>query len=359
MVNLTDKIAISMNGNAGSVTSELSRKVKKEYESRAQVYVSHSLEEAQENVQKIIEDKIGMVFNVAGDGGFFHSYNMIERQLQNGHAGQPHPLYAGVKLGTGNGLSNHLGFKKSFDHVEYVIKHATKNGLGNIPTKQITQIEITSTSENQELKHYFPFAGMGWDAMVLDNYNILKKKLWNKTLGAPGYVVAALGTFCQVLAGRSTDIEISLPTGNLKKIIDDHAVESNTEPNHTLLQGENINVCGVSTVPEYGSRLRAFPFSELANENNMMQLRVITGNKALTGARLFAHMYSVWTGSYRSNIIHDFLTNEIEFKYIGNRDGTPFQIAGESFGKVLKAVCKLSEKKMQMLDGHAIPHIKP
>jgi diacylglycerol kinase family enzyme len=348
MADLTDRFAFSMNGNAGKLTRRVRERVNVRFGNEADIYVSHSLEQAANNVRRIVENKNGVFINMAGDGGLFHHYNMIEEQLQNGFAGQEHPIYGGVNLGTGNAVGNHLGYKKTFEQIDY----ALKTDISELPIKEIPLIEITASNDEEEHTSYFPFCGMGWDAMVLDNYNILKKGVGN--LGAIGYFVAGMGTFVQVLMGKSTDIEISLPSGNLKKIVDDEVVEGSLEPGAVLLEGENINVTGVSTVPEYGSGMRAFPFSDLANENELMHLRAFTGNKVYTGARLFAHTFSIMNGTYRSDIVKDFLTDEVQFRYTGNGEGTAYQVAGESLGKFPLVTCRMSDKKLRMIDGNSL-----
>src|ERR1041385_1376119 len=159
----TDRIAVVVNGNARSVTSDVISTLD-QILLGGDLFVSRRLEEGPELARTIMNRGYGTVLTGGGDGTFTTVVSDVVREAQRQN--KPIPRFGFLKLGTGNALAWVVG--------------ASGGKRGSLPA-DIQRLRDDAGSravrfvEVEDL--IAPFAGFGVDAVVLSDYDIVKRQL--------------------------------------------------------------------------------------------------------------------------------------------------------------------------------------
>ena len=357
MVNkkINGPAALILNGSARSVRQKLVEEYKAQFGDRITIFTPQCKSEGKEIAHEIVEDKFGLVVTGGGDGTLYGIVNSIDRVLEARGNNGAHPVYAAKRHGTGNSIANQTGANKHPNQLEVLLDS------DEVPIRQIPLIKATVDKQNEEQDiSYFSFMGVGWDALIVNEYNTIKKKTKGKIPGVVGYPMAAVSAFFSVLRGEKTDIEVFPTTENVYSIsAEGSAVVANIEPGRSFIGEEKgpINVAGVGTVPDLGFGFKAFPYALLAEEMGLMQLTMITGGPRTTGGKLLLpwNSYKIWKGKLRADCVNYFLVDGVRLEYTGNGVGADAEIAGDGFGKILGMTCTRSQKKMNVVDFNQFP----
>ena len=338
-MSLDSKVALILNPKAGGFFSG-SRKKKFSELSGVHIFKPTCEEEANDNAIQIIEEGITVVATGGGDGTIYHTWNSIHNAL-NKYPGKTHPKYKLLRMGTGNALANLVKASANLDKFLEFLK-ISNHGYTPLPVEhKIPLIKIAANYDSREIKQsHFSFAGVGWDALILENYNQMKKNTNGIIRNVPGYLLAGLTGLTQVLAGKKSNVRVT--SENVHKIISEIEIEE-----VPYLELNDVNMGGVSNVVEYGHNFRAFPYANRGT--NKMNLRVITGSPRTNGAKLLLNAYSVWKGTYKPEFVLDYLVEKVKFTYTGLGKSTPAQTAGESLGNIESLHCQTTKLVIEVI----------
>jgi diacylglycerol kinase family enzyme len=342
------RIAVLINRNARRVTDDVVRGAERVVGSD-HVFVSRSLDEAEAMSREIVQRGYGTIVCGGGDGTLSNAVNLVYRYVEEANDWRmeryrrfgeaqnliANPRFAFLKLGTGNGISGVVGSGNPLDDLKTIANYLPGR------THQIPLIEMDGER--------FFFAGVGYDSLILDDYNHLKARAKNWLLKAlmqnvTGYLAALLfRTVPRLVFGTGERLEGRVTTLGRAYYIDprrgDAVVE--IEPGTTLFEGRaTIMSCG--TTPFFGYGFRMYPFAQMMP--GMMQLRV-----GSTGPlRGLASIGSLWQGSFRHpSSMWDFFVENIRVEL---DHPFPFQHSGDAQGLRDRLDLKVADDNLELVD---------
>ncbi|MDG1480832.1 MAG: diacylglycerol kinase family protein [Myxococcota bacterium] len=306
------RIAVLLNANAGQVSpslaAELATIVPKD-----RVFLTQSALHSRDILRRCVADEISTVFAGGGDGtivGVINDLNECHQQQA------PHLPNVGVlRLGTGNALARWLGSGRPAEDLR-------RWQGGQI--HRIVPLDMVSSEET-----IFPFAGMGHDAALLNDYNRLKsiahKKWWAPLAsGMSGYVLTgALTTLPRLLRAPPTRIQVINTGSPAYRCGSDGREIGEPIPTGGLLYEGPSTFIGTATTPLYGYGMRMFPHA--TRRAGRFQLRIAD----LTPIEIAANLPATWRGTIRHPKVHDFYADRIRVRA---EDAMPYQLAGEACG---------------------------
>ncbi|GAB4290763.1 MAG: hypothetical protein Kow0090_03960 [Myxococcota bacterium] len=341
-LGLWDEAAVIINHNA----RKASRKVKRAIEDVGpyiHVYYTKTLDEARHYARKVIESGFLNIFSAGGDGSLTQLINLLkeaideyEKGREDGASRPSLPRIGVLKYGTGNGVASMLGIKRGYKNIKRIVEE------GYDKVREINLIESSGK--------LFPFAGIGLDARVLNDFKYVTSKFngaawWRRISGGfVGYIATTFGYSApKYLFSRPARLEI-VNTGD-----EVYSVSYGVEPSRrkvkygeTLYSGKAVLV-GVGTVPNYGYGLKAFPFA--FDKPGFMNLRIIN----MSIPRIVWNAPRIWRGAIRDKGFIDFLAQSVR---INLDKPMPYQISGDAAGMVSSAQYSVSELTVKLFDFH-------
>lgn len=310
-------VAVILNQNARKVTDEVRRDLATIVPAR-DLYSSRTPAEARAFAQAIVAKGYTHVFSGGGDGTFVGLVNDLLSALPTGTDGKPQleklPIIGLLKLGTGNGICYDMGIPAGFDHLRLIVQGA------ELPTRELALVEIDGRVTT--------FAGMGWDAAVINDFanwkhGIVHPRLQRWAAGLGGYFFS---TFTRTIPKESK------LTGKVEAVFTNREAvwydDPFTRAHVRIADGEVIyrgpaNVSGVSTAAHYGYGFKAFP---LAGTNpDLMHLRIVGASIR----QIVASLPALWEGKLNIPGIVDRLVRKVDVHYSEPR---PFQMGGDPAG---------------------------
>jgi hypothetical protein len=337
---MADSLAIRLNSRAGSVTSKLEEKIRNHFGSDTGIYFYN-----ENSRQMMLNKNPNIIVLGGGDGTVKYESNALIDLSKNPKEFNQH-IFALLKMGTGNGLSYEIGAtKKHIKQLEALVScPAEKLPLIEIPLIEIEQKD----SLGKSIKNYSPMTGVGWDAIILSWYNQFKK---NGVRGLPGYAMAIAPAATEVITGKKPEFEITFPRGaklvygSKKKL---SYFVSDPGNNFRFAEESNVHSIIAGTSKYFGFKFIAFPYADIARENNEMHLRTISGNKYLTIMELVNNTLPIWLGKYRSHNVREIITPEVNIKV--SNGGVKMQASGEDLGLQNNVSWKVSDYKLRLVD---------
>src|SRR6059058_3589570 len=179
-----DRVAVLLNANARSVSDTLKRELEN-FVPPEDLYYSRSFDDARSISRQVLDKGYRTVLTGGGDGTFVGYVNCLFEQAQQPRVDTARgalklmPGFGVLKLGTGNAVADYVGASgRRLGVVEDILRARSGEVSVGRPLHLILH-------EGKRA----PFAGLGIDAAVLNDYVSLKK-----TVGPGG-----LGYFCSVV----------------------------------------------------------------------------------------------------------------------------------------------------------------
>lgn len=283
------------------------------------VHMSHSQEEAEAILGELIDAEYEIIFAGGGDGTIVHLFNALARQLaaRGIDPMEGGPLVGLLPMGTGNAMAAHFGSGSATGDLGLMASGAP---LRMAPLRMLTC--------NGQL---FPFAGVGVDSMLLNDYIAVKRRAEDTPLasmfsGMTGYMAALFTrTLPSLLDPRYRNPRLRMiNTGGQAFRVDARTREviETFEPGAELYSGEALMVAG-STISCYGFNLKLFPMTE--QRADRFQVRLYSG-PALKPA---IQMPRLFDGTFHDRDLYDFLVDGV---HIELETPAPYQLAGDAMG---------------------------
>jgi diacylglycerol kinase family enzyme len=323
-----DNYAVVINANAGRVTPRLTRTLK-ELVPKNQLFLTKSQLHARDVIQECVENKVDAVFAGGGDGTIVDVINTL-----NDFKGTNSkiPAIGILRLGTGNALASWVG---SESPVADLAKW--KSGkLHKLMPVQLVEAEGA----------LFPFAGLGMDAAILNDYNQIKAaargKWWqNIAKGIRGYLVAGYTkTLPNLIRRQKARVKI-INVGRPAFKINQHGLETGAPipQGGVIYEGTSTMVCCANT-PYYGYKLKLFPFA--SKRYGRFQLRI----SDLSIAQCAYNIYKAWNGKINHPKVHDYYVDRVRIIF---EDAMPYQFGGEAMGYRKEITFSLSQSPIHMI----------
>ena len=314
------KIAALLNGRAKRVTPRVERDLR-EALPNALVLVSHDFDEASAHADRIFAERPDVVLSGGGDGAAVKLLNLL-------HERGPLPILGVLRLGTGNGWARASGAPAFPDLLRKLPALPVE-----LPTQTFDLVEVDG-----KLCH---FAGVGWDARILNDYSRNLDKRGSQLLGARaatwlnkgalGYVYSTLRITVPELVREQrrhgqarvqlenlggTAFELD-PGGKPLPIL-----EEGGAPSRKLYDGP-LSVGAASGTPEWGYGFKAFPHARA--KPGHINLRIYD-RPVLEAVR---NAVKLWTGQFPQPGMSDFFVQRARMRF---SRPMPFQIGGDPVG---------------------------
>jgi diacylglycerol kinase family enzyme len=333
------RVAVVVNGNAKNVTAEVISTLD-QILLGGDLFVSRSLREADEIAQVLISRAYGTVLTGGGDGTFSVMVTKVYAEAER--QGSPLPRFGFLKLGTGNALAHVVG--------------ASGSGGGDLAA-DIARLRRDAGSREIGLVQVdgvlAPFCGFGVDAVVLQDYEAIKRLLGGTPLarlgrGAAGYTVSSLTrSLPRYLVQRPGHCRVVNRGQPCFRVGPSGVVASASIAEGEVLFEGPARLAAVATIPYYGYGFRAFPFAE--ERPDRMHLRIAN----LSAASFVGHFPSIWRGEYQNpQRICDFLVQAVDLHM---DPPTPFQIGGDFHCETSEMRVELAARRIRLVDFYAPP----
>jgi len=304
-----DNFAVVLNANAGRVTPRLAKSLGAVVP-RDRLFFTESEAHAEEVFSHCIDRSFGTVFAGGGDGTIVGAINALE--TLRGEA--PMPSVGVLRLGTGNALAHWLGSGRPV----HDLRRWNSGQVHRSVSMHMCEAEGT----------FFPFAGIGVDAAVLNDYNEIKQRArgqwWEKfAKGLSGYLIAGyMKTVPNYLRRSRHNVRITNIGRPAFRIAPNGREVGKPIPTGGLIyEGPASTVCCAS-MPFYGYGMKMFPHA--TRRAGRFQLRL-----ANMGALSMAwNLAKVWRGGTPPGI-HDFYVDSAHVEF---EDAMPYQLGGEAMG---------------------------
>lgn len=325
------RAAFLLNANARAVSPRLAERLA-EVVPQGDLFFSRSFEDAEAFLTTILRRGYGRLFVGGGDGSLVSAMNLVRRLSRE--LGLEAPKIGLLKLGTGNAMARVVGAKDALGDAAHVVGH------GEMTVERVDMV----VCEDGTLT---PFAGIGYDGEILNDYFALKhaakssfahhvvESVW-------GYLAAVLlRTVPKKLREPAPIVRITSSQDAYRVVPGEGGDEEILVPAGTVLYEGPAPIVSVGSIPYFGYGFTMFPFAR--KKAGYMQLRAC----AVSIPTILANLWpSVWKGSFRHPKLHDFLVKDVVIE--GTR-ALAYEVGGDARGYAQRLSFKVSEEPVEML----------
>lgn len=335
-------VAALLNGNAKRVTSATVRGLREALPD-ALVLVSQDLDEARAHAERIAREEPFLVLSGGGDGAIMRLLNLLREH-------GPLPTLGILKLGTGNGWARVCGAPDFSELVRRIARLPSA-----LPTQSFDLVETEGL-----LCH---FAGVGWDASILNDYAVNLRRRGSQLLGsrlATWLHKSALGYLYSTFRRTIPQEWKKLRAHGQPRVTLENLGDSVFELDHRgrplpVLEGQGgtaagklyegpVSVGAAGTTPEWGYGFKAFPFA-LARPGHL-NLRIYN-RPVLEAARSAVNL---WRGRFPQPGMFDFFVKRARMTF---SRPMPFQIGGDAVGTREQIELAIAPEKARVVDWRA------
>ena len=320
--NQDQRVAVLLNTNARKVDAKVIRALSHVVHD-GDLFLSRSELDARRIARTVVERGYSTVFLGGGDGTFTCFVNEIANQVQQRRkvGAQAMPTFGVLRLGTGNGLASlvHASAPRGQGFLDDVLRVRAGEA------RDVRTLDLLSIEGKRA-----PFAGLGLDGQLLNDYLWVKRNLGkgvlHKTMsGAGGYFTSvAFRTLPYYLANSAT-VGCEVVNGkndNAYRMAPDGSRTQTFAPGEVIYRGP-LMMAAAGTIPYYGFDLKIFPFA--AQARGFMNLRLGT----VAPLKIVANLQGLWNGDWFPEGLHDFHVNDATVRF--DRP-MPFHVSGDAEG---------------------------
>ena len=346
-----EQVAVLLNANAKSVNEKLRAEIARFVPER-DVYYSRSLDDARQIVSTVIDRGYDTLLTGGGDGTFVGYVNEVMTQLDARGENRPMsrggavlklqpqvgrlPKFGILRLGTGNALAGLVGASRRPVGVVEDILRARSGDVAR--TRSIHLVDAYGKLA--------PFAGLGLDAQVLNDYVGLKGLFEGTPLqtlgtGGLGYFMSISAKSVPALALQKTvNVVVYNEGGPARQIAPDgrHTGKA-IAPGEVIYQGP-VRFAAAGTVPYYGYNFTIFPHA--LRSPGQMHLRLT----ALSVPQVLSHLPEIWKGRTPAGML-DFHADRVRMVF---ERPMPFQVGGDAEGYRSEVTLGVGPRPVELLD---------
>lgn len=339
-----DRVAVVVNGNAKSVTSEVIETLDQILDT-GDLFVSRRVEESEAIAKVLVDRGYGTILTGGGDGTFTVIVTAVVKEAKR--RGAVMPRFGPLHLGTGNSLAWVLGSTR-FSQPGAGARRALAVDLQRLKadagSRFLPLVEVEGMLS--------PFCGFGIDAVMLRDYNAVKKMLSHGPLKrlAPGpvsYAIAATTrTIPRYLVNKTPHCRVINEGGDAYRIGEKGAkIGTPIHKGQIIYEGPGKLVC-MATIPYYGFGFRMFPYAE--DRPDRMHLRISN----ISPYAFVKHFREIFRGEYEDmRTTFDYFVEDIS---IDMDPPTSFHIGGDEKGERAHVRAKKAEP-IRIVDFYAPP----
>ena len=319
-------VAALLNGRARKVTPAVVRALQSALPGST-ILVSADFAEARRHVRELIRQRPDVVLSGGGDGAAMRLLNFWREE-----GGDTLPTMGILRLGTGNGWARALGAPEFFPHVK---KLAALHGP--LPVQEFTLVEVE--------KHLCHFAGVGWDATIINDYQRNLEKdgghSWLRK-GVRGYLLSVALTTVPEEWSRTRRLGPARVTlENLGPRIFGLEAGAPRELSGAIQLYEGpVSVGAAATTQEWGYGFRAFPHAFL--KPGLINVRIYD-RPVFDGVR---NVVKLWRGTQPEGM-HDWFATAVRMRF---SRPMPFQIGGDGMGNREEIELRAARETVRVVD---------
>jgi diacylglycerol kinase family enzyme len=323
---MSTAVLINLHARRGSTSLE---RTVRHHLPEARVALTKSLGEARQFLADLWRGPAPeLVVSGGGDGTAVSLLNAWDR------SGAPLPTLGLVPLGTGNGWARATGSPPFKEAIRRLARHR-----GPWPSRSFGLVEVEGILS--------PWAGTGWDAEIVADYQALIHALPKGAApwvgGFPGYMASIFGrTIPRMILEKRTNVRlVNLGSDALGVDASGKIVPVDDGGRGAVLYEGPISVCGCGTTTDLGLGFRAFPFAEARRGRMATRIYSESTLKAASKVR------RLWRGEHPlPNDAHWMLDAcRMEFDR-----PVSFEIGGDVVGTRTSVEFKLATKRASLLD---------
>lgn len=335
-------VAVLLNGQARGATESVREAIASVVHQR-HLFVSRVQDDAPRIAREVLRRGYPTVLVAGGDGTLTCFLGALVREhalIARAGATRRFPRLGVLKLGTGNSVASFLRASEPdgggfLEDIRRVQRH---DGVGTLP---VDFLDVDG--------RFAPFAGLGWDGRIINDYEWVKTTLAHGPLsrimtGPGGYFASlALRTLPYALT-HETAVDCVVTNGGSCPAyrLDPTGAPSGepVAPGEVLFQGAVTLACA-GTVPFYGYDFRMFPFA--ARKPGFMHLR-LTDMKA---PEALVNLVGIWRGEYLREGVHDFWVREATLRFAAPM---PLQVAGDVASERRELTLRVADAPIELVD---------
>lgn len=325
------RYAVLLNARAKGWTGTVHQAVLR-YVSHQDLFLTDNFHQAKRTVDKLLQADYDAIFTGGGDGTIVYLVNEIERRIRSGQLTRASAPPVGVlRLGTGNALATYLGS-------DDIIRDLSALRAG----AQLTVHDVNMIEHDDEL---FPFAGLGWDADILNDYELVKElardtSLENYITGLGGYAAAiATRTIPRIVTQRPLHVRVTNLGERALRVDYDGNILAEYGPGDVLYDAQ-ARICAAASVPFWGFQVRMFPHADTYPD--LFQIRCYSGGVP----EVLLNLRDFWRGKMRDAVMHDMLVSHVRVEVDG--DPVPYQVSGDAAGVEREIEWKITPRPAQL-----------
>ena len=304
--------AVLVNPNARGVTRGMLQRLRALVPAE-DLYCSHTIHQSEFLVRRMLARGYRAIFACGGDGTISHLLNLLHAAVP---AEASMPLVGILRLGTGNGVADALGYQGMRETLSALITH------GEVDLKPLTLIESEGT--------LCPFGGCGYDAAVLSDYVAIKERVGKTPLakaltGLSGYLIAGcFKTVPRLLTAAPPNVRV-YNDGDVAYSIGATGDARRAFARGALLYEGPAMMVSAGAVPYIGYKLKMFPAAQ--RREGFFQLRVAQ----MSSLQALTRLPRIWRGQVDTRDgIHDFHATSV---HVECDRAVPFQTSGDAQGQ--------------------------
>lgn len=317
VIHKPGRYAVLLNARAKRWTGKLHEAVSRWVPAK-DLFLTDDFRQAHKTVERILSSGVyEVIFTGGGDGTIVYLMNAIEDFIASGRlAREDAPPVGVLRMGTGNAIATYLECRDVVDDLRAL--------SGGSPIV-VYDVHMVGTSEG-----FVPFAGFGWDATILNDYDGFKESVRETALEN---IATGLGGYAASILTRSIPSALGSERKQARIVSNGHAMRIHPETGEVLdeyfdgdLMYEGVvDQLAASTIPYWGFNVRMFPYC--TKHPGYFELRAYHG-----GIRNILKTVPLrfWEGDFGEHECGDFLCQDLSVEILNG--AMSYHVAGDPGG---------------------------